>query len=93
MSFWHFFWKIEFWSIFVKLKLFWDQGTRKIFFHHFPISQVLNYSFMQKKLYKIILGALREHHLNIQIILASKCQIFGQKIYSPYSAVDSAMDF
>ena len=48
--FWHFFWKIDFWSIFVKLKIFWHQGIPKFLFHHFPISQVLNYSFMQKKL-------------------------------------------
>ena len=62
-SFWHFFWKINFSSIFVKLKIFSDQGTPKFFIHHFPISQVLNYSFMQKKLLKIIFGALRELYL------------------------------
>ena len=48
--FWHFFFKINFSSIFIKLKIFSDQGIPKFFIHHFPISQVLIYSFMQKKL-------------------------------------------
>ena len=34
--FWHFFCKIDFWSIFVKLKIFSDQDTWNFFIHHFP---------------------------------------------------------
>jgi hypothetical protein len=58
-----FFWKIDFWSFFLKLKIFGIKAPQNFFLHHFPISQVLNYSFMQKKLEKIIFSALRELYL------------------------------
>ena len=40
----------------------WGHLTTEFFNHHFPISQILNYSFMKKKSLKII-GALGELYL------------------------------
>jgi hypothetical protein len=43
--------------------MFSDQDTLIFYSPIFPIIQVLKYTFLQKKLLKIIFGALREYYL------------------------------
>ena len=59
ISFWHFLVKLDFWSIFVILKIFWDIGNPKFFFHRFLITRVLTNSLIQKNLKKIDFGGMR----------------------------------